>query len=159
MTNDGEHLSMFLLAICISSLKNIYSSPLPIIKWDCLYCESIFLTGPCFQPRLSCMLVRKAERLNFTSLTAKAPVRRTNLSWTMLLPCTALLPSAAILSLLHHLGTEWPDIHLMHRCKRNLVKAWSLLKESLMEGRLWLISWNKASNPPLLLNYNYIKEF
>lgn len=50
--------------------------------------------------------------------------------------------------------SEWPDIHFMHHCKRNLVKAWSLLKESLMEGGLWLISWNKASNPPLLINYN-----
>ena len=50
--------------------------------------------------------------------------------------------------------SEWPDIHFMHRCKRDLVKAWPLLKESLMEGRLWLTSWNKASNPPLLINYN-----
>ena len=37
MISDFEHLSMYLLAICVSSLENVYSVPLPILKWNCLF--------------------------------------------------------------------------------------------------------------------------
>ena len=33
MITDVEHLSTCLLAICLSSLENIYSNPLPIFTW------------------------------------------------------------------------------------------------------------------------------
>ena len=35
MTSDVKHLFMWLLAICISSLDDVYSSPLPIFEFVC----------------------------------------------------------------------------------------------------------------------------
>ena len=34
--SEVEHLFRYLLAICVSSLKNICSGPLPIFQWDYL---------------------------------------------------------------------------------------------------------------------------
>ena len=33
MISNVEHLFMYLLAICMSSSENVYSSPLPIFNW------------------------------------------------------------------------------------------------------------------------------
>ena len=43
MMSDFEHLSMCLLAICMSSLENVYTIPLPVFKLGCL----VFLMLSC----------------------------------------------------------------------------------------------------------------